>query len=147
MIKVGEIQVNKNLNPKIIIILIIASFLMFLFFSISIISIFVGTKDYIKVNATVIDVGHDKVPSSGRETISYYANLEYEYGGKKYQHKQTLYMFISYPEINSKVNIYIDPQSPSNVRNTSIIPIEVIVILISLIFNIAMIKIYLKLKK
>ena len=49
MIKVGKMQVNNNINPKIFLILCIFSCILFFIFGASTIINFIKTKDYVKI--------------------------------------------------------------------------------------------------
>ena len=143
MIEVGKVKVNENIKKNVFLLCIIFSFCMFLMFSINLASLYIETKDYVEIQAVVTDVGVGYYHSSDGQSTYYYADLEYNYNGEHYSYKQRLHMFIFYPKINSKVNIYINPNLPTEVRDTWIVPIDIGGILFSLIFNILTIKAYL----
>ncbi len=147
MIKMGKIEVNNKIPLKVFLFCILFSFGLFLIFGGYLISEFIKTKDYIKISSTVKNVGHYQVRNSDDFSTYYYADLVYDYNGKSYEYRKTLHMFLFYPKVNSKVTIYIDPNSPTLVRNTWVTSLGVIIIIFLLIFHFGMIKAYLVRKK
>ena len=140
-IKVGKIQVNQSLNPKDFLFIGYFAFLLFLLFSGFFLSEFLKTKDYVKIDAVVTKID-SKTSSSADDSVSYYADLDYKYNGQNYHYRKTLRTFILRPKVNSKIKIYIDPISPSRVRDTGLIGICIVASLFFLLFFIVMIKCY-----
>ena len=146
-IKMGKMEVDKNIKPWIFLILMLFSFLFFIMFSIDVVSIYIDTKDYVKVEATVIDIGYEHVPNiTEGDSVDHYAVLQYEYNGKTYHCQKLLHMIMFYPKINSKTKIYIDPNVPTNFRNTWQIGNDILGAVLGLVFTIAMIKCYIEKK-
>ena len=143
MIKVGKVYINQKLNPNVFLVCILFSFIMLLVFGVNLISIFIKTKDYVKVESIVTNVGHHEVYSSDGDGSYGYADLEYYYKGTRYQYRKTLHIFIFYPKVKSKVNIYINPNFPTEVRDSWIVNIDILMTIFFLIFHIIMIKAYL----
>ena len=142
-IKMGKVQVNQNLNPIIFLVLMIFSLLLFLMFSINLVSTYIETKDYVKVDSVVTSIGHKHVPNTNEvDSVYHYAELEYVYNGRTYHCNKTLHMAMFYPKINSKMRIYIDPDVPTRFRDTWIIGVDIVACSISLIFALVMIKCY-----
>ena len=138
-IKIGKIEVDQNLNPIIFLVLMIFSLLLFLMFSINLVSTYIETKDYVKVDSVVTSIGHKHVPNTNEvDSVYHYAELEYVYNGKTYHCNKTLHMAMFYPKINSKMKIYIDPDVPTRFRDTWIVSVDIAGCIISLIFSLAM---------
>lgn len=143
MIKIGKIMVNKKVNTNVFLVCILLSFIIFLIFSINFASIIIKTKDYIKVQSIITDVGYSELPSSDGLTTYHYADLEYDYKNTHYHYRKKLHLFIFYPKVNSKENLYINPNSPLEVRDTWLTTIDAVVVIFSLMFHIFAIKFYL----
>ncbi len=143
MVKIGKITVNKNLNKNVFLVCILLSFIIFLIFSIHLASIIIKTKDYIKIQSIVTDVGYYQTPSPDGFTTYHYADLEYDYNNTHYHYRKKLHISIFYPKVNSKENLYINPDSPLEVRDTWLITIDIFLIIFSLIFHVFAIKFYL----
>ncbi len=141
MIKIGKIKVNEKLGPNVFLACILLSFIIFLIFSINLASIFIKTKNYIKIKSIVTDVGYYTVHSS--DNTYHYADVEYDYNGTHYHYRKTLHIFIFYPKIKSKINLYINPKMPTEVRDTWLTTIDIFVVIFSLIFHLFAIKFYL----
>lgn len=56
--KIGKMQVNQDISPKIFLILFIFSLILLLIFGGQTINIFIKTKDYVKVCAKITEIGY-----------------------------------------------------------------------------------------
>ena len=86
MIKVGKLQVNNNVNPKFFLILYIFSFILLIIFGGFTITNFIKTKDYVKIEATITEVGYHHHYDS--DSYSDYIKLEYKYDNNNYNNEQ-----------------------------------------------------------
>ncbi len=134
MLKIGKFQVNNNVDPKLFLFAIVIAFSMFLLFGISTINNFVKTKDYVKVYASIIEVGYDSVPDgSGDSSFVNYIKVSYSYNNTNYTNKQKV-TFRFNKKVGNKVKIYINPTNPSEVRNNYMTKLNVMATLISTLF-------------
>ena len=145
MVKVGKAEVNREVKPIVYLICVLFSFALFSMFFINLIYQFISTINYVKVKATVVDVGN--YYDGGSSSINYYADLDYSYKGKNYTYKSNRNIFIFYPKINSKMNLYINPSNPSQVRNSWLVNLDIFASITMLIIHIFLIKAYILRKK
>ena len=69
-------------------------------------------KNYIKTEANVLGVSRKAVHSGSKSSTSYYAKLEYEVEGKRYQSQ----IFVSSFFNDTQVTVYCDPSNPIRCR-------------------------------
>lgn len=142
MIKVGKIQVNENISPKVYLIFIFFSLGLLMFVGCSGLSIFLKTKDYVKVNSKITKVDYRIIYKNGNDyTTINYVMLEYEYNGNKYENEQRI-SFKFNKKVGNKVKIYIDPSHPKKVRDNYIFRLNIFFSIVLLIMHILLIKFY-----
>ena len=139
MIKVGKMQVNNNLNPKIFLILYIFSFVLLVIFGGFTITNFIRTKDYVKVEARIVDVGYNLHYES--DSYSNYIKLEYEYDNNNYNNEQRVVFRIN-KKIGNKITIYVNPINPVEVRDNYLTKLSVVISVFIIIFNLFCINAY-----
>lgn len=139
MIKVGKMQVNNNITPKIFLILCIFSCILFFIFGASTIINFIKTKDYVKVEATIIQVGYHHHYDSASN--SDYIKLEYRYGNNKYNNEQRV-SFRGNKKVGTKTAIYVNPLNPIEVRDNYLTKLNIVITIVIIIFNLFCIKAY-----
>lgn len=139
MIKIGKLQVNNNLNPKTFLILYIFSLLLFVIFGGFTITNFIKTKDYVKVEATIIEVGYHRHYDS--DSYSDYIKLQYEYDNNNYNNEQRI-AFRANKKVGNKTTIYVNPLNPAEVRDNYLTRLNIVISSIIIIFNLFCIKAY-----
>ncbi len=139
MIKIGKLQVNNNLNPKTFLILYIFSLLLFVIFGGFTITNFIKTKDYVKVEATIIEVAYHYHYDSN--SYSDYIKLEYEYDNNNYNNEQRI-AFRANKKVGNKTTIYVNPLNPAEVRDNYLTRLNIVISSIIIIFNLFCIKAY-----
>lgn len=142
MIKVGKIKVNKDISPKTFLIITIFAFLLFLScFSYSIFYFF-KTKDYIKLDAVIVDVGYEYSNyGSENESRIYYMQVGYEYNNKNYINKQRV-NFRFNKNKGDVVKIYVNPNNPEEIKDTYNTNIFIFLSILTLVLTIALAKGY-----
>lgn len=144
MIKVGKLQVNNNLNPKIFLILYIFSFIVFVVFCGFTITNFIITKNYVKLEATITEVGYRHYYDS--DGYSNYIKLEYEYHNNNYNNEQRV-AFRANKKVGNKTTIYVNPLNPIEVRDNYLTKLNIVISIVIIIFNLFCIKAYRTRKK
>jgi len=139
MIKVGKLQINNNLNPKFFLILYIFSFILLVIFGGFTITNFIKTKEYVKVQATITEVGYHH--HLGYDSYSDYIKLEYQYDDNKYNNEQRV-AFRGNKKVGEKINIYVNPSNPIEARDNYLTRINIIISIVIIIFNLFCIKAY-----
>lgn len=139
MIKIGKLQVNNNLDHKIFLILFIFSFVLFLIFGGYSLTNYIKTKDYVKVKATITEIGYHKHYES--DSYSNYIKLEYEYDNNNYNNEQRV-VFRFNKKVGNKITIYVDPMNPVEVSDNYLTRLNSIISIFAIIFNLFCIKAY-----
>lgn len=135
-------QVNNNINQKTFLILIIFSLILFLIFGGYTINNFVKTKDYVKVYASITEVGYDVIPNgSGDSSYENYIKVSYTYNNNFYTNKQRVAFRFNKKE-GDNIKIYVNPKNPIEIRDNYITRICITVSLIIVLFNIFCIRAY-----
>lgn len=143
MIKIGKLQVNKNISPKTFWILTIFSLILFfILWGYSIYNYF-KQKDYIELNAVITEVGYRYIPAGGEANaqIINYIKLSYEYDDKTYSSQQRV-AFKFNKKVGNLIRIYINPNNPEEMKDTYITNINFIINIITLVITIFLIKAY-----
>ena len=144
MIKVGKLQVNNTLNPKVFLILYIFSFILLVVFGGFTITNFIKTKDYVKIEATITEVGYHHHYDS--DSYSDYIKLEYQYDNNNYNNEQRV-AFRGNKKVGNKTTIYVNPLNPIEVRDNYLTRINIVISIVIIVFNLFCIKAYLIRKK
>lgn len=144
MIKVGKLQVNNTLNPKVFLILYIFSFILLVVFGGFTITNFIKTKDYVKIEATITEVGYHHYYDP--DSYSDYIKLEYQYDNNNYNNEQRV-AFRGNKKVGNKTTIYVNPLNPIEVRDNYLTRINIVISIVIIVFNLFCIKAYLIRKK
>ena len=134
-----QLEINKNINPKAVLLLIIFSSTMFILFFGYCLYNYIETKDYVKTTAVITELNYD----SYRDT--HYAILNYKYNNEEFNYYQQILFKLNNQEGTTK-NIYINPKNPNEVKDTYTTNTTIILSIMSLLFDIICIIIYKKLK-
>ena len=111
-----KIQINENISSKSF--FMIAMFSLFLF--VVILGYTVGnlikTRDYVKVKATIQDtITECSHSSSDDKQCTTFLKLEYQYDEISYYTEQRV--IFGFSIFGSKINIYVNPENPEEVRD------------------------------
>ena len=139
MIKIGKLQVNNNINPKTFLLLYIISFILLVIFGTYTITNFIKTKDYVKIEATITEVGYHQHYES--DSYSNYIQLEYQYNNNYYKNEQRV-AFRGNKKVGNKTTIYINPLNPIEVRDNYLTKLNIVIGIVIIIFNVFCIKAY-----
>ena len=139
MIKVGKLQVNNNINPKTFLILYIISFILLVIFGTYTITNFIKTKDYVKIEATITEVGYHQHYES--DSYSNYIQLEYQYNNNYYKNEQRV-AFRGNKKVGNKTTIYINQLNPIEVRDNYLTKLNIVIGIVIIIFNVFCIMAY-----
>ena len=139
MIKVGKLQVNNSLELKIFLILYIISFILFVVFCGFKITIFIKTKDYVKIEAKISEVGYHQHYES--DSYSDYIKFEYKYDNNNYTNEQRV-AFRGNKKVGNKTTIYVNPSNPVEVRDNYLTRLNIVISIVIIIFNVFCIKAY-----
>ena len=139
MIKMGKMKVNENVSPKTFFWIMIFSIIIFAYLTIYNICNYINTKDYIKVEATITWVGTEYINES--DSTYSYIEYKYEYGEEDYTNKQRV-AFRFNKKVGETQNIHINPNNPSEVKDTYMTNTSLIICGIMFVITIFMIKGY-----
>lgn len=134
---------HQKINPKIYIIGIVVSLIMLVVFGTSSVLNYVKTKDYVKVPAVITYVGYyyTNGGDSDSKTLVNYIDVNYTYNDKSYTSTQRVF-FRGLHKKNNKLTLYVNPDEPSIVKNNYNTKTSHILFILSLIFNIITVKVY-----
>ena len=79
---------------------------------------YITIKDYIKINATIIESGYRYTGPTSEESKINYIKVKYEYKNNEYIKELRITDFlIKYPNVGSNRTILINPNNPGEVDN------------------------------
>lgn len=140
-----KIKVNQDISPKTFLMLIIFSLILFLILGGYTINIFIKTRDYVKVYASITEVSRrDYATKGGSSTVDNYANyikLRYTYNNGRYTNEQRVLFRFNKKE-GDKIKIYVNPKNPMEVRDNYMTRVGIAFSLMIIFFNIFCIKAY-----
>ncbi len=111
-------EINNNISPKIYLIIFIFALLMFICTFIVTAKYYITIKDYIKINATIIESGYRYTGPTSEESKINYIKVKYEYKNNEYIKELRITDFlIKYPNVGSNRTILINPNNPGEVDN------------------------------
>ena len=92
-------------------------------------------KDYVKVNATIIESGYRYIGPSSEESKIDYIKVKYEYKNNEYIKELRVNVLLIYPKVGSNRTILINPNNPEEVDNHYIRVLCLIASVLLFIFN------------
>ena len=137
MIKVGKLQVNREVKPRTFLILTIYSFILFLMFFCYTINNFIKIKDYIQVYGLIKETGTSFAVRDNESTYKYVI-LSYSYNDNEYTTEQTVSRLFSNKKVGDTMKIYINPKNPSEVIDNYMTKLSIILSLFSFSFHICL---------
>ena len=144
MIKIGEMQVNRNINPKTFLFLIIILSCTFLAISTYLVIQFKNIKEYKKLEATIIDVYTERSRGTRDSTSQTYNYVKFSYvfNNQEYENSQLLSIGSYFVNIGELMNIYVNPNNPHEVLDMFTIKLAIFMDIFVLVFLIFLIKAY-----
>lgn len=134
--KKTKIEINNNITPRTYLIISILALLIFICSFVATAKYYLAIKDYVKINATIIDSGYRYTGSSSEQSKINYIEVKYEYKNKEYTKELRITDFlIKYPKVGSNRNILINPNNPGEVDNHYMRIACLIASILSLIFT------------
>ncbi len=114
----NKIKINNNISPRTYLIISIFALLMLICAFIVTAKYYIAIKDYIKINATIIESGYRYTGLTSEESEINYIKVKYEYKNNEYTKELRITDFlISYPKVGSNRTILINPNNPEEVDN------------------------------
>lgn len=132
---------NNNISPKTYLVISIFALVMFICSFTVTIKYYITVKDYVKINATIIESGYRYTGLSFEESKINYIKVKYEYENKEYNKELRITDFlIKYPKVGKNRTILINPNNPGEVDNhymriTCLIASVLLLIFTLFIFN------------
>lgn len=134
--------VNRNINKNVFLLLIVFALGIFTFFTYNLVKFIITTKDYVKVEAEVVDIVNHYAYSPDGDSIYHYVKLKYEYKGQIYEQEKRIGVFLVYPKIGKKMKIKINPNNALEIKDTYMRNFLILVSSFSLLFTILLTKAY-----
>ena len=111
-------KINNNISPKTYLIISIIALLMFICTFIVTAKYYIAIKDYIKINATIIESGYRYIGPTSEQSEIHYIKVKYEYKNNEYiKELRITDVLIKYPKVGSNRTILINPNNPKEVDN------------------------------
>lgn len=111
-------KINNNICQRTYLIISIVALLMFICTFIVTVKYYIAIKDYIKINATIIESGYRYTGSTSSESKINYIKVKYEYKNNEYIKELRITDFlIKYPKVGSNRTILINPNNLGEVDN------------------------------
>ena len=134
-----KMQVNKNINPQVFLVLIFFSLILFAIFFGSLVKMLIATKDYVKTTAEINYIGRTKDSYN-------YVTVSYKYNNEEYTTNQIVLLKHT-KKIGNKYKIYINPENPNETRDNRPFYINILMSIFLLFMHISMIILYVLRKK
>ncbi|MCX4255193.1 MAG: hypothetical protein OSJ63_08045 [Bacilli bacterium] len=111
-------EINNNISPKTYLVIAMFALVMFICSFAVTIKYYIAIKDYVKINATIIESGYRYTGPSSEESKINYIKVKYEYKNKEYNKELRITDFlIKYPKVGNNRTILINPNNPEEVDN------------------------------
>lgn len=139
-----EMQINNDISPNKYLIILIFSFLMTIFFLCWTVTYYIQVKDYIKVNATIIDIWFEEECDMDRNcNRENYIKVKYNFDNETYiKNIKVFFKFNKKINNNNNTTIRINPTQPNEIKNQYYSRLSLIILIFCTVFTLVIWKAY-----